>query len=136
MKSSTPKNSLGALVWDDAKMTARAVRLLSIELYTHDLDPNTLIISSIYQGREEIEADLKAALKKVRACKVVLLFGTDVTNAILNRGIARIYGLKLSSPLLPGVVLVPSPHPADVPVQVLGEFRHALDIAQKAFHRK
>ena len=84
--------------------------------------------------KAEFEWHFRRALRAIKGCQVVMLFGTDVTKAVLDKGIAAIIGLEQQSPLLPGVALYPVPHPSHTVVKPLGEFRLCLQrVSQKLY---
>lgn len=111
-------------------------RLLANECHRVGLNSLEILPVSLWghaAGDEaEFEWHLRRALRRLQKCKLVMLFGTDVTKVLLDKGISTIIGLEQASPFLPGVVLYPVPHPAHVVVKPLGEFRLCLErVSQK-----
>lgn len=107
------------------------VRLLSNELHFVGLNYLTTRISGIWghapnENEKDFTYNLKRVLKDVREAEVVLLFGTDVTTTLLDKGISDIIGLRQTCPYLLGKVVIPVPHPTHTVNKPLGEFRLCL----------
>lgn len=73
----------------------------------------------------------RQALKAIKGCKVVMLFGASVVDEILGEGISGILGLKRRSPELPGSTLIAVPLPGPAVHKPLGEFRLCLERVAK-----
>jgi len=129
------KATLGAIVYEPDKRTGALLdtqgeRLLTNECYRVGINSLEIRLASVWShppgDEDELEWHLRRALRAVKGCQVVMLFGTDVTKVVLDKGIAAIVGLEQESPLLPGVALYPVPHPGHTVVKPLGEFRLCL----------
>lgn len=139
----TPKSKLGAIVYQPDPRSGLLVdiqgeRLLTNECYRVGINSLEIRFVSLWGHAEGDEAEfewhLRRALRALKNCKVVMLFGTDVTKVILDKGIAAIVGLEQTSSFLPGVVLFPVPHPSHTVVKPLGEFRLCLQrVSQKLY---
>lgn len=107
-----------------------AQRVLANEFYAVGL--NVLLARSVSlwphapNTTDSFEKHLLMSVKMVKDCAIVLLFGTAVTKAVLDEGIAGIIGLERTSQLLPGCILIPALSPEDVPGKTLGEFRWVM----------
>lgn len=111
-------------------------RLLANECHRvglNSLEMQPITLWGHAEGNEaEFEWHLRRAIRKLQGCQVALLFGTDVTKVLLDKGISAIIGLEQTSPFLPGLVLFPVPHPGHTVVKPLGEFRLCLErVSQK-----
>jgi len=79
----------------------------------------------------EYEWHLAQAVKAVAGCKVVLLFGSDASQAFLKENVGDVAGLITKSDILPGKIVVVSPNPAALVWGTVGEFRLALEKLSK-----
>lgn len=129
------KATLGAIVYQpDLKtnqlLDVQGERLLTNECYRVGINSLEIRLVSLWGHAESADAEfewhLRRALRALKGCQVVMLFGTDVTKVILDKGIAAIVGLEQQSSFLPGVALYPVPHPGHTVVKPLGEFRLCL----------
>lgn len=129
------KAKIGAIVYapdprSGLLLDTQGERLLTNECYRVGINSLEIRLVSLWSHAEgddaEFEWHLRRALRAVKGCKVVLLFGTDVTKVILDKGIAAIVGLEQQSAFLPGAILLPVPHPSHTVVKPLGEFRLCL----------
>lgn len=124
---------LAGVVWTpagDRLLDPQADGLFSTELYRVGINSLDVRLVSLWGHAEgapkELEAHLRECLNDLKGCERVLLFGTEVTQVFLGQGIANLIGLVRPCALLPGVRVMPAPHPSHAIVKPLGEFRLCL----------
>lgn len=136
-----PKATVGCLFLQplQGREALDAKKVLGTEL--HMVGLNLLLVRVAWlwphapNSSDSLEKHLRYTLRAVSKCAVVLLFGTHVTQVVLDEGVSGIIGLKRTSPLLPGVMLLPCPSPETVPAKTLGEFRLVMQLLAKEVTR-
>jgi len=113
-------------------------RVLRSELARLSLSLDVMRVSNLWlhePNEEESDRHLRQAITTLKKCKVVLLLGSECAETFLDgKKVSNVTGLRMTSDLLPGVLLIPAPNPASLLKRgsVVGEFRLALEIFSKA----
>lgn len=80
---------------------------------------------------KEYDLHLKQAILAVKKCKIVLLLGSDASQAFLGEKVSNVAGLWLESDLLTNKRVIACPNPAALLHGTIGEFRLTMERLKK-----
>ena len=112
-------------------------RVLRAELARLSLSLDVMRVSNLWlhePNEQESDWHLRQAITTLKKCRVVLLLGSECAETFLNgKKVSNVTGLRLTSDLLPSVLLIPALNPASLLKRgsVVGEFRLALEIFKR-----
>lgn len=128
------KARYAAIVYEpfgNSLLEQEADHLLANELYRLGINSLEVRLVSLWGHAEgdkkEVSWHINRAVRSVKGCSKVMLFGTDVTTVLLGEGISKIVGLVRPCAYLPDAICMPLPHPGHAITKPLGEFRLCLE---------
>ena len=78
------------------------------------------------EDEKELGWHMAQAIRALKKCKLILLMGSEVTQALLGSNVSDLYGLKVECEFFPDSVIMVSPNPAIALHSTVGELRLSI----------